>query len=263
MDDDFGFKLDYEPDSMFPCMANVLEFGRNSKGDVVMKAKEDIAVGKTVVVDKAYTTYLYSRFVEQCHICLKNDANLIPCKKCTVAMFFRMDKARNIFRAINLFTNAAEMMEFVEEAIQNDPNEMPKPLTDDKSEYRAFLKLPQSKGTQHPGVDKICRSLEYCLYRMLMDIPKIKAIFDTKKYQRFMHLTLHHAAVIGDNSAQMAFQLSNSPIGTRCCMIGAQLGILKPYFRHSCAQNVFCGNRGGNDVCITIRPIKKGEHLCT
>lgn len=94
-DDNFGLKLSYEPDEKIPCLANVLKIDRNSKGDPVMVAKQDIEAGKVVAVEKAFTTCLYSRFGWRCNICLKNIPNLIPCEKCNVAMFCSDDCRRH------------------------------------------------------------------------------------------------------------------------------------------------------------------------
>lgn len=284
--DDFGLKLDYESDLMFPCMADVLEIGKNAEGNLVMKAKEDIEVGKVVAVDKAYTAYSQTRFAWQCNICLKSAINLIPCKKCTTAMFcsdecqnhplheiecglqyskipilnnMMMHKARSIFRAINLFTNATELMEFVVEAVRSDPKEIPESLTKDISKYRAFLKLPSTRDDLE---DDRSLFVYYGINKMLMELPKIKAMFNTKKHQRFLiHLIAHHSTLISNNSGGTTFKLG-SPIDDECYNVtSSRIGLLTPYFRHSCAPNTYKGDRDGNDVYITIRPVQKGENL--
>lgn len=68
-------------------MANVLKIKREFNGNFSVFAKEDIDVGQTVLVEKAFFTYLHNRFGVKCNICLKGNCNLMPCKRCNVAMF--------------------------------------------------------------------------------------------------------------------------------------------------------------------------------
>lgn len=52
-----------------------------------MVATEDIDVGETVAVEKAFTAYVNTHQGFRCNICLKQNTNLVPCNKCTVAIF--------------------------------------------------------------------------------------------------------------------------------------------------------------------------------
>lgn len=284
-DDDFGLKLSYDPDEKFPCMANVLKIDRNSKGDVVLVAKEDIEVGKTIVVDKAFTTCLYSRYGWRCNICLKNGANLIPCEKCNVAMFCSeecrndaihagecgikfsdrtqqngivMNEVRAMFKIINMFPNVDELIDFVEAAIKSDPKEIPSSLADEKSRYRAFLKLPYDQLT---AADSGFRSVIFAIYKTIIDIPKMSEMFNTQKYRRFlMHLVMHQGIVTDGNSIRTRLaSIDPNPSNRRD--IVCQTSLLRNYFRHSCAPNVFNADRDGYGIYITMRPVKKGEKL--
>lgn len=80
------FRLSFEPNEYLPCMANVLEIKKDTQGDFALFANEDIDVGQTVVVEKAFLTYLFTRHTWKCNICLKENANLLPCEMCTAAM---------------------------------------------------------------------------------------------------------------------------------------------------------------------------------
>lgn len=55
-------KLDYEPNERIPCMANVLKIERDSEGDLAVFATENIAVGETIVVEKAFMTCVFLRY---------------------------------------------------------------------------------------------------------------------------------------------------------------------------------------------------------
>lgn len=138
-------KLSFEPDEKFPFMANVLRVEKNADGKMVLVAKEDIEVGKTVVVEKAFTTCLYSKYGMRCSMCLKGNTNLLPCKKCNSSMFCSEEcrdsplhddecglkfsdrtqqngiitnEVRIIFKIIRMFPNIDNLMSFVEQAIQ-------------------------------------------------------------------------------------------------------------------------------------------------
>lgn len=286
MVDDFGLKLSYEPDDQFPCMANVLKLDRSADGENAVYAKEDIAVGQTIVVEKAFSTYLHQQYGWKCHICLKGNANLVPCKKCTLAMFCNdgcngnflhefecglkftrdtqmngiiMHEVRVVLMAIRMFSTVDELMEFVEQTTSSDRNELPENFADEKSRYRTFLKLPvnsKSSDLEH------FIFTTFCAYRTLLDIPKIKSMFPTEKHRRFlMHLITLHALISQENSIRTRSTLETS-LTERNDMC-FHTTIIKHFFKHSCAPNVLFLDRDGNSVFITIRPIKKGEQLLT
>lgn len=57
------FSLSFEPHDKFSVMANVLKLETNAGNSISMVANEDIAVGKTVMVDKAFITWQHKRYV--------------------------------------------------------------------------------------------------------------------------------------------------------------------------------------------------------
>lgn len=176
VNDDFGMKLSFESDTKFPCMANVVSIKRDDKGKLSLVANTDIDVGKTIAIEKAFTTCLYTRFGWRCILCLKQNSNLVPCKTCNVAMFCHdecensplhsfecglkcaghyyvffslMNEIRTVIKVVNMFPSIDELMKFVEEAVTTDPNELPDTLQDEKSQYRAYLKLPYGESFAH------------------------------------------------------------------------------------------------------------------
>ncbi|XP_055297294.1 SET and MYND domain-containing protein 4-like [Sitodiplosis mosellana] len=78
--------LSFQPNEQFPSIANVLKLERNAN-DYSVVAEQDIDVGQIIAVEKAFLVYSYIRYGLQCSICFKRNANLLPCKKCTAALF--------------------------------------------------------------------------------------------------------------------------------------------------------------------------------
>lgn len=277
---EFNQSLSFEPDEKFSCMANVLKIERNVAGDLSVVAKEDIDIGQTVVLGKPFLVYLYSHFAWKCNICLKDNTNLLPCNKCTKAMFcgaecqsnalheqecgwkFNDDNQQNgqylnemriLLMSINMFPNCIdELMCFVEETVKSKPaREVPMSLADDRSKYRAFLKLPVSA--------PFARQMDflfivYSIYKVCQSVPKIATLFSSLKHRRFlMHLIGQHAQITNFNS----FHADH----TDGMEFYTQVGLMIKYFRHSCAPNVSMSERDGVSNYTVIRPIKKGDEL--
>lgn len=165
-----------------------MEVGKDGDGNLAIFAKEDIDAGKIIALDKAYLASTYKRFGWICNICLKKEINLMPCKTCAVAMFCEdcqnnpihkyvcglifttetlingvvMNEVRTIVTALSLFTNAQELMEFVEKTINRDPKEIPTTLSDEISKYKTFLKLPVC---EHSSIKEFI-SIAFFAYKM-------------------------------------------------------------------------------------------------
>lgn len=276
-------KLNFEPNEQFPYFANILKIDKDTNGDDNVTAKENIDVGQTIAIEKAFSAYLYSRYYWRCNICLKEMGNLVPCKKCNVAMFCLdckdnwlhdyecgkrisdnnkengdiMEDVRTIFMAINAFPKVDELMRFVEKTIKNEPMESTSgTLTDFQSKYYEYLKLqipPNDKRQYFQIIFHVILTYKYILH-----IPKIATMFKTEKYRRFLkHLIFHHALSTTFNSRRS--RIAND-FGEQYY---TQTGIMHKYLKHSCAPNVFMGEIDGHFVCISIRPVEKGEQLLT
>lgn len=275
-------QLDFEPDEKFPCMANVLKIERNDDGEYVMVAKEDIDIGKTIVLEKIFLKYLSAERAQKCNICLKSYTNLFPCDKCSAAMFCSdecfahflheyecgavaytensalngsvMNDVRSILLAINMFATIDDLIAFVEETINRDPNELPDSLLDAKSQYRAFLKLTINDYMLSKD-QVICIMSD--VYMQLMKMPKIEGMFKSKKHRQFlMHLIGHHIKIIEYNSVQGFIEKSEGKIECYNHTV-----LIEKYVKHSCAPNVVTCEGHGNHVFVTIRPVKKGDHI--
>lgn len=262
--------LSFKPDDKFPCMANVVKIERDANGEYSVIANEDIAVGKTIVVEKPFCTFLCDGSSWKCHICLKNYANLIPCAKCSIAMFCSnecrqsvlhefecgvqfgegqinyslMGEVREMLVVINMFPNAEELMHFVERTIKGDPKELPASLLNETSKYQSFLKKDSCKSLM--DIEGLGFST-FPIYQLLMKNPQIKAKFKSKKHRRFLaHLIAHHSLIAPD--------LNNDENS-----MYTQAGIMTRYFKHSCAPNVVHIKNDGLSIFVTARSMKKGE----
>lgn len=194
-------QLDFTPNETFPGMSNAMNIEKDQDQRYSMIAAQNIDVGQIVAIDKGFVKTLFTIYGWKCNICLKSNTNLVPCKKCTTAMFchecednnlhkyecgmktslysvynnYLMQELRTFFTAMNLFSGAAEMMNFVEQCIASDPLEMPDSLEADRSKYRSFLMLsmnaPESKDTQFPPI-------VFCVYKILLEIPTVRPTND-------------------------------------------------------------------------------------
>lgn len=292
----FEPKLSFEPDTHFPSMANVLKFGADDNGDLVVFAKEDIDVGQIIMVEKTFMGYVYSWHGIKCNICLKMQTNLVPCKKCTVAMFCSgecqgssihgyecgvkackcdvtnntiMRIVRSFLLAIDMFSSADELMRFVEKTNASDRNQIPATLSVPKSKYEAFLKLPIGSNSNVPK-DLSC--IIYEVYRLILGISKFQAMFKSEKHRRFlMHLIYQHYQIVDLNSViEVLKSCSEDEDDNETCDEGSHMdvkwassetGLMSRYFKHSCAPNVYVTTSHGSMINVTVRPIKKGQQL--
>lgn len=260
-------KLDFEADEKFPCMANVLCIERGEDNEYSVIAKEDIDIGKKIAVEKSFLCYLLERRGLKCNICLKGNANLMPCNKCPDAMFcsdecqnsifheiecstnilHRIDEGvmlriRGVLLAINLFPNVNKLMKFVEQIINSDAKTLATHLTDMKSQCQAFLKLPSKSDIDING----SIGAVYLIYQHLLKSPKLNIMFNSEKSRRFlMHLICHVLKGIRMGSAGIYLQVN----------------LIEEYFEKSCMPNVVRIPHQGHDIYTTIRPIRKGESL--
>lgn len=145
-------------------------------------------------------------------------------------------------------------MDFVKQTIQSDPKELPDSLSDDKSKYQSFLKLPINDGLLGPEELVV---IIFEVYNILQKIPKIDSMFKARKERRFlMHLIGQHVQIVQNNSVQGCVKVKEQSV---TCY--NHIPLMEKYFQHSCAPNVISCEGEGNHVFITIRPIKKGEQL--
>lgn len=257
--------LDFGANEKFQCIANVVDIQTN-----------DEFCSKTIMVEQCYFGVTkYDHYIS-CNICLKEKQNFIPCKKCASALFccdceendihkiecdinygcpagFKMmDVVRSVSLAKNTFSNADELIAFVEDMLQNNKSEMPSNIVDSKTKYRAFFKLC-------PDWQKYELHLQHAFqfYQSLLDQNDMAEFFRTEAHKRFlMHLVQHHISMILYGS----FNKRTAPTdGVN--ITDSYVNIVARHFNHSCIPNVCHVFKDGSIIGIVIRPIKKNEQL--
>lgn len=266
-------KLDFCADKNFPEMANVLQIQCNEKYGRHITAKCNIGVGKIVLIDEAFVQAM-SKMETNCVLCSKKAMNFIPCNYCVNAMMCHNDctinyhgkecgigdryfmdgmqlVVRSIFMAWPIFKSVSELMEFVEDVVAADAKEIPKTLSDEKSKYRAFLKLNVVKSSNDRRFFKTAKEM----YTTMSSRTSIISVFNTERKQRFlMHLISHHYGAIQTNLYK--FQHSAADKKSHFLLL-----VMQSYLNHSCVPNVIFSIYGNKSICTTARPIKKGEQL--
>lgn len=272
-------KTSIEPDDQFPYMANVAQVQKNKKGGYSVVAKADIDVGQTIVAEDAYIAYLSDHFGSKCQICVKEYVNLVPCKKCTVAMFCPdcqghflhefecglnlcgenkfnsalLGLVRAILLTLKAFPNVDELMKFVEQ-IQKNPTKLPEHLLDDRSKYQVYIGSPIE--SRYESVDKMAQMM-YPAYKLLFSIPHVKELFKLEKHRRFLMHLIAHQMMIPDCTAcfpGFIFPDYDEP-SVRVSLL------MQRYFKHSCNPNLVNFVRDGKNIWFSVKPIKKGEQL--
>lgn len=123
----------------------------------------------------------------------------------------------------------------------------PEAANNARTKYALFLSL-------QPAKEKILDvSVVYKVFTGLLDIPFVKRMFNTVAHTRFLaHLIGEHFLIISNNSYGGSL--------TNASSIGTVAGIMS-LFNHACAPNLFNSSAANQEVCITMRPVKKGEQL--
>lgn len=284
----FEPKLDYPPDEKFPCMANVLKIENNRKYGRHIVAKEEIDVGKTVMVDQVYLGTNLQKY-QRCCICLRQADNLKPCKKCTFTLVcpkceennlheiecdinpvffgtlafhsYRMVIVRSILLAMQTFPEIDQLIAVVENMLSSNAVEVPDSLSDPQSKYRAFFKLQPNPNDHN---ERFLPQKIYLIHRLLMGIPNVVRFFHSKSHMRFLiHLIGHHIVVIKNWVRNDRYKTGQKGILGEDIEVFLEhrLSIPSSYFNHSCVPNAHITSQNGINVCVVVRPVKKGEQL--
>lgn len=265
-------KLDFGPHEMFPEMANVLAFRRNDEYGRYVVTTADIDVGQVILFEKCFATKT-DEFYQHCNICMKGQTNLVPCSKCTTALYccnttcennkihsFECDVypilkdhwhaismgVRTVLIGLTLFSNADELMEFVEDAVTNS-DAVPTSITDTKTQYRMCLQNIKASFINDGGMKSSEKGLAFItpvIYRAIVDHKLFNGFFTTEKHRRFlMHLVYYHMAVGHAASGRTDFPT------------------ILQYINHSCIPCLNTFLIDGYVIGVAFRPIRKGEQV--
>lgn len=267
-------KLSYAPNKKFPCLADVVDIKQNNEFGRHLVATQDIPVGKVVLFEEDFIAIRMGNDLV-CETCHRQNANFIACDKCSDVLFCSTEckeqnlihkwecgslpksmqndnlteyydrlkfQIRLVFLAVEIFGSVESLMEFVKNALNEDPEVLPKSLNDSQSQYHFFFKLMAPIAPD--GYSAVCGML--C--KGVNNLPKINTLFDFIEKQRFlMHLVAHHFLLTYINS-----------IGNK---LTKSLANVLSMLNHSCDANLRVVYSGKHQCCITIRPIKKGDQF--
>lgn len=266
-------RLDYESHERFPEMANVLSVQYNEKYGRHIVAKDDIDVGRIVLIERPFSAGAsVVAKIEQCITCFAVKQNFIACEGCDSAMFCgTMCRRKNrihllecsdqrpvkgatsrhvytsVLNAITMFQNANAVIEFVSDSLRSEPKKYVYSTATEKMRYRSFLTL---NITCKVDVEQKFIPVLYKAYTKLLSLKNVQRMFETKREKRFLlHLTAHHYLVYMSNLVNL-WRIDKKA-----------LFIVQSYFNYACAPNILYYPYKGHTVCFSLRPIKRGEQL--
>lgn len=274
-------KLSYGASEQIPVMARAVKIDIDQNHGRRVIATKDLSVGEIILSEPLYVGQSIGGEYTCCNICVKDNENLLPCKKCIRAMFCRGCEKNSIHRlecdirditmqtsrhetngfhsiirtilmAMELFRTIDDLMKFVE---QNKATESSVPqFTDEKAKYKTFLNLPAGV------IVPITMQLVYCIYHTMLANSEIAGMFNTIKYRRFlMHLILHHDLALKNSALVLGKDVEESTkTGEN---MAYYFGLTYRLFHHSCVPNVVIQFGNGSSSGVIVRPVKENEEL--
>lgn len=260
----------------FSCLTKFATIQQNDEFGRHVVANCDIPVGKAVLLEDAFLSTTLWGLSKSCATCQKTRMNFIACEDCTLTIYCdneckqknHLHKhdygltyddneslngelqliARSVFFAMDALKSADKLIEFV--ARVKISNWKPKPIQDDPSKYELFLMLCASIDKNQ--TDELMIKAKK-LYTILLKLKTITRFFKSATEKRFlMHLVTYHVIIIKKNSIEA--------IQNRCQRVGT-LGLVFSLFNHACAPNLLNFSVGHQQICITLRPVRKGDQL--
>lgn len=259
----------------FPCLADVATIQHNEEFGRHVVANCDIPVGKAILIEESFlSTTLWG--ISACATCQKTRMNFIACEHCSLAIFcdeeckrnnylhqydcgVNYDKietengelqmiAQSVFFAMDALKSVDKLIDFVFRVRKNAPNWMPKSIADAQSKYELFLMLCAPVDGHQEFFIKAKK-----LYTILLKLPTISSYFKSEAEKRFlMHLVTNHIFIIKKNSIVST--------QNKCQRI-VTLGLVFPLFNHECSPNLLNFSVGNRQICMTLRPVRKGDQL--
>lgn len=273
-------ELSYSESANIPGMASTVKLVRNAEFGRHIVAVEDIPVNKTILVEPYFisntSTSTSTSSIIYCTACHVGKCNLIPCAKCTTAMFcseaclgdspyhvigcgYTYNEVleftprlilRSILTGLDAFESVNDFMEFIE-IVRIEDADVPTLTNDPKSRYRAFLQL-NINPFDASRMDRIVFVADYA-FRYIKLLPEMAHLFETLAKERFfMHLITMHAMLVRSNLSNHSMNHGKSI---------NSISLVFSLINHQCLPNVVHYNCDGKHACTTIRPIKKGEQL--
>lgn len=289
-------KLSFPPDEKNPVFVSGIEVRHSQNAEKRTHTDINLEIGSTIIIEEPYELVsAYPFDYHQCSNCFKADASLIPCAKCSVAMFcsqkcydaghnkfhhiecginYRFLKfeiiRRSVLRTIVVAIQTFGTMEALMDAVELFNNEKKIDESDDakKKYFQFFGSRRETEKLSHQQEFDL-RVFALSMHTVLTCDSILKYMFSSLKNSRFLaHLILHHFYVVNRN----AFCASSFAEHT----YKAELGVFHPrlgkvyangialdgiHMRHSCVPNVARVFVDNKIIYKVIRPVKRGEEL--
>lgn len=278
-----GPQLSFQCNEKLPSLASLLEIQKDVLYGRMIKAKEDIPINQTILVEKAYVRAV-SGIESRCEVCGKQQINFIPCASCADTLYCSEECANNNFHAyecdlifghqnlcdssslsfilrsvivgISTFSTVDYMEKFIENCLSTDPQEICESTETYETKYRTFFKL--SAFVDEQGVLDF-RKKAFYIFNAIMSSNDLAVKFETISRQRFLiHLIIHHGLVLKTNS----FGGSCGEEDTGGDSDYEQnIFLLTSFMNHSCIPNAIKLSKNNLAVVKTIQPIKQGQQI--
>lgn len=253
--------------SAYTGLANSVTVGKDSRFGRQLLAQKDIGVGQPLVNERVLF-FASANTESRCSHCFKWQQNFIACVRCAGAMFcgrrcYQQDRVHrltcqsrfaavrlqlklqvhSILMAVSMFHSVDDLRRWIEVISMENGEKLPTHVTDARSKYHFYLKL-----ARRTELTDDLRYIGCCIYKCLLDIPKMAELFDTVQKRRFLqHLISLHFQLNATNG----FSDGQS----------RWITVITSMLNHSCTPNVLWANNSDRSVCIAIRPIRCGEQL--
>lgn len=254
-----------------------------------LRPNRDINVGETMCVEEPFCSVLVNQVYSRCATCFQSQLNLMPCGRCTKAMFCSVhcqtfgihEKCCSVIWAsqptgnqmlilctvlvvFELFPSLAHLIDTIE-TFNLDVNLAPMQCNRMTLKYRQFFEAcHRDEYTCNDFVRSIVNSLP--IFYAIVKHRTHGRQFESEESQRFLiHLIAHHWQFIEKNLHTTLHAPSN-PINLKSMRVrttpyAKAVCFTKLTLKHSCVPNVQPINVGTNVIYKAIRPINTDEHL--
>lgn len=254
-----------------------------------LRPNRGIEVGETVCVDEPFCAVLVDQVFARCATCFRSELNLIPCGRCTKAMFCsvhcqavgihekcctviwpskptgnQMLVLCTLLIVFELFPSLEHLINTIE-TFNSGTNLEPIRCNRMTMKYRQFFEAcHRTEYTCNDFVRSIVNSLP--IFYAIVKHRVLGRQFKSNKSQRFLiHLIAHHWQFIEKNLHTTLHAPSNE-IKLKSALVRTHpyakaVCLTKLALKHSCVPNVQPINVGTNVIYKAIRPINTDEHL--
>lgn len=262
------------PHPSIQCASDSVEIQETETMGRHVVATKDITPGDVIALEKPFAKILLKeRILDHCHHCLKLSYNLLPCTKCTEALFCTktcQEEAIELYHKyecpiltiLNNFSKLEVLAVRVTLLARNHYATLKtiKPSDCYKSErYEEIYQLVTN--TEKRSVSDLFAKA--AMAALLTHIFENYTTFlrDSPYKDVFSELLLHHLQTAPSNFHEISECIGSA---TKCYAtedIGSGAFSFLSLFNHSCSPNIVRHCHGYTVVLRALRPIKKGEQL--